>query len=301
MGTRGRFFARPMVAVLPFVAVVMLTAGSWARAEERSDRSFLWRVESPTTTVYLLGSVHLMKEDAYPLNPAIEKAYDDARVLVFEVDLDQLTAAALQLLAAGTLPDGKRLRDTLSRETWDLVDSRLADLGMDAAGVQGMRPWLLAVSITTAELARAGYGGAAGVDLHFFERARAEGKPTVELESIDDQVSLFANLSPDEDEAFLRYTIEELDTIIPVVDELVAAWRTGDVTAAESLLTEAYTEFPDLFRRLVSDRNRNWLPQIEQLLAGDQPAMVVVGALHLVGDQGLLELLRRRGYRVEQV
>lgn len=282
-------------------ATLLLLACPWTLADELPERSFLWRVESPTATVYLLGSIHLMKADAYPLSPAIEDAFDGARVLVFEVDLDRLTSAALKLLAAGSLPDDQRLCDVVSEETWSLVESRLGELGMDVAGVQGMRPWLLAVSITSAELVRAGYDGTAGIDLHFFERARAEGKRTVALESIEFQVGLFDGLSQEEDAAFLQYTLEELDTIIPMVDELMAHWRSGDVTEVEPLLVDSYREFPDLFRRLVSDRNRDWLPQIEKLLAGDEPAMVVVGALHLIGENGLLELLRQRGYSVEQL
>jgi uncharacterized protein YbaP (TraB family) len=282
-------------------AIVPLLAGSLTVAEERPGRTFLWRVESPTTTAHLLGSVHLMKADAYPLSPVIEDAFDGARALVFEVDLDQLTGAALKLLAAGSLPEDQHLRDVVSDQTWDLVESRLADLAMDVEGVQRMRPWLLAVSITSAELARAGYDGTAGVDLHFFDRAKSECKRTLALESVDFQVGLFADLSLEEDAAFLRYTLEELDTVIPMVDELMANWRSGNVAEVESLLVDAYREFPDLFRRLVSDRNRDWLPVIEELLAGDEPVMVVVGALHLVGEQGLLEMLRRRGYPVEQL
>lgn len=282
-------------------AVVLLLAAPVVGAEELSDRSFLWRVASPSATVYLLGSVHLMKADAYPLSPAIEKAFRDAGVLVFEVDLARLTAAALELLAAGSLPDDQRLREVLPEETWDLVESRLVDLGMDVAGVQGMRPWLLAVSLTSAELARAGYDGTAGVDLHFFERARAAGKRTLALESVEFQVSLFGDLTPEEDAAFLRYTLEELDAVIPMVDELMEDWKAGNVAEVETLLIDAYREFPGLFRRLVSDRNRNWLPRVEELLAGDETAMVVVGALHLVGEQGLLELLRRGGYSVQQL
>ena len=282
------------------VALLLLMADHRADATERAGRSFLWRVRSETTTVHILGSIHLMKPEAYPLGGAIEDAFANAEAVMFEVDLDQLTGAALKLLAAGSLPRGQRLRHVLPAETWGLAESRLVDLGMDVEGVQSMRPWLLAVSITSAELARAGYDQTAGIDLHFFDRAKRSGKRRLALESIDFQVELFADLSREEDADFLRYTLDELDTLIPMVDELVEHWQSGHVAEVESLLTEAYREFPDLFRRLVSDRNRNWLPQIEDLLAGHEPAMVVVGALHLVGEQGLVEQLRRRGFLVEQ-
>lgn len=296
MGKKRSSAVRGLAATL----VLLLAAGS-LQAAGQPDRSFLWSVRSSSTTLYLLGSVHLMKPDAYPLGEAIEGAFADAEIVMFEVDLDQLTGAALKLLAAGSLPDGRRLRDVVSDETWGLVESRLADLEMDVEGVQRMRPWLVAVSITSAELARAGYDQTAGVDMYFSGRAKAEGKRRLALESVDFQVGLFEDLSQEEDAEFLQYTLEELDTIIPMVDELVVHWKSGHVTEVESLLTDAYREFPDLFRRLVSDRNQNWLPQIERLLAGDEPALVVVGALHLVGQQGLLELLRQRGFTVQQL
>jgi uncharacterized protein YbaP (TraB family) len=294
-GRRSSAF-RSAVAVL-----LLLLAGGSVDTAEPPERSFLWRVRSDTTTVHILGSIHLMKPDDYPLSDAIEHAFAGADTVVFEVDLDQLTGAALKLLAAGSLANGQRLRDEVPEETWKLVESRLVDLGMNVEGVQSMRPWLLAVSITSAELARAGYAQTAGVDLHYFDRAKAAGKRRLALESIDFQVGLFANLSREEDAEFLQYTLDELDTLIPTVDQLMAHWRSGHVAEVEALLTDAYREFPDLFRRLVSDRNRSWLPQIEALLAGDGSAMVVVGALHLVGEQGLVEQLRQRGFAVEQL
>ena len=152
MDRQGRPHGKRTSTVLPALAtLVLLLAGCWTYAEERPGRTFLWRVEAPTTTIHLLGSGHLMKADAYPLSPAIEDAFDGARSLAFEVDLDQLTGAALKLLAAGSLPEDQRLRDVVSDQTWDLIESRLADLAMDVEGVQRMRPWLLAVSITNSK------------------------------------------------------------------------------------------------------------------------------------------------------
>jgi uncharacterized protein YbaP (TraB family) len=242
-----------------------------------------------------------MKPEAYPLSPAIEQAFERSQVVVFEVDLDQLTTAALKLLSAGTLPEGQTLQDVVSSETYQLVSARFRDLGMNPDGFLKTRPWMLAVTLTSYELARAGYGQATGVDMHFFERAKEAGKPRLALETVDFQVGLFADLDAAEGEAFLQYTLKELDTVIPFVDDLMAHWHSGDVDEVRKLLTEAYREFPDLFQRLVSDRNRNWLPEIEKLLAGDQESMVVVGALHLVGEDGLLALLAQQGYKIEQL
>jgi len=282
------------------ILMLLTLVGSVALAGEENERSFLWRVRSGSTTVYLLGSVHLMKEDAYPLADSIEEAFERSQVLMFEVDLDQLTAAAVKLLSEGSLPEGKTLQDVVSEETIELVTARIRDLGYKTAGFEHMRPWLLAISLTSYELARAGYGQTSGIDVHFFERAKAADKGRLALETVDFQIQLFGGLSDAEDEAFLRHTLDDLDTVIPFVDDLMEHWRRGHVPEVEKLLTEAYQEFPELFRRLVSERNRNWLPQIEELLVGDQDAMVVVGALHLVGEEGLLAMLEEKGFSVEQ-
>jgi uncharacterized protein YbaP (TraB family) len=272
-----------------------------AAIQGENQGSFLWRVRSGSTTLHLLGSVHVMKPEAYPLSDPIEAAFERASTVVFEVDLGQLTAATFKLLAEGTLPGGQTLGDVVSPETLELVTDRLERVGMDVEGFERMRPWLLAVTLTTFELTRAGYAQTAGVDMHFFERAKEADKRIVALETVDYQVGLFADLTAEEGEAFLRYTIEELDTIIPVVDELIERWRVGAVDEVESLLTDSYREFPALYRKLVTDRNLDWLPQLEELLAGDEEAMVVVGALHLVGDEGVVELLRREGHTVQQL
>ncbi len=299
MGRRLFAWSRTAARAASAVLVIWLV-GQWVAAQERPQRSFLWRAQSPSTTLSLLGSVHLMKPGAYPLSPAIERAFAGARMVAFEVDLDQLNGAAFELLAQGTLPDGQTLRDVVSEDTYRLVSRRLEELGLDAGGFQRMRPWLLAVTLTTFELTRAGYAQTEGVDRHLFERARDAGKATLGLETAEYQVRLFAELGEAQDEEFLRYTLLELETVIPEVDALMEHWRSGDVAEVERLLTESYREFPDLFERLVANRNRSWLPRLEELLAGDEPAMAVVGALHLVGSDGLIEQLRRRGYRVEQ-
>jgi uncharacterized protein YbaP (TraB family) len=283
------------------IGLLAVAAAPCVAEQADTGRSFLWRVQSETTTLHLLGSIHLMKPEDYPLSPSIEDAFDESQIVVFEVDLSRLTEASLQLLAKGTLPEGQQLSDVLSPETYDQVAKRVEEMGMDVAGFEKMRPWLLAVTLTSFELMRAGYTQASGVDMYFFDRAVSEGKETVGLETVEFQVGLFAELGAGEDEEFLRYTLQELDTVIPLVDELLANWRLGRVDEVGRLLTEAYQEYPELFVKLVSDRNLSWLPRLEELLAGDQDAMAVVGCLHLVGEKGLVELLRSRGYSVEQL
>lgn len=242
-----------------------------------------------------------MKADAYPLTPVVEEVFDDAGIVVFETDIDQMGKAAIAMLAAGTLEGDETLDDVVSKELFEEVSRRLDDLGMGIGGFKKMKPWMVAMGLTSFELMRAGYLGSEGIDVYFSSRATADGKPQQGLESIEYQISLFADMSAEESAEFLQYTLTDLDTMIPLVDEIVIAWKRGDTEQIEDLLTDGFSDHEEIFDRLVTQRNLRWLPQIEELFGGDVDALVVVGSLHLVGEQGLIELLRAKGYVVEQL
>ncbi len=281
--------------------VLLLAAFSRQAPGALPRHRFLWRVSSPSTSIYLLGSIHVLDADAGTLGAAVDASFAAARTLVFEVDMDRMAEAGMKLLAAGTLRDGVALADVVAPETYRLACGRLRGLGLDPDAFARMRPWMVAMTLSAFELTRAGYSQEDGVDAQLFARAKEAGKERKALETVDYQVSLFADMDGVESEAFLRETLHELDALIPQVRELTAAWRRGDVSTVTRLLEEGYQEYPDLFARMVTARNRSWLPRLEELLAGREPALVVVGALHLVGDDGILELLRRQGYSVEQM
>ena len=299
MGSRNRVALALLLATLAPAAF----GGAPPGETEGAAKHCLWRVRSATNTVYLLGSIHIMRPDGFPLAVVIESAFASSSVAVFEVDLSAAGTVdtALGALAAGALPEGRTLADVVSPETYRLAQQRLAEAGYDMAGMQRMRPWMVATTVALAELRRAGYSPADGVDQHFQRRAVDAGMRVIGLETVDEQLALFADLTPQEDEAFLVQTLRELATLIPQVDELTAVWRSGRTAEVEALLAEGFAAFPRLYERLVVDRNRRWLPQIETLLAGDQRAFVAVGALHLVGERGVVELLRAKGYQVEQL
>lgn len=241
-----------------------------------------------------------MKPDAYPLGPAVESAYERSGLLVFETNIQEMDRAAVALMAAGTLSDGETLAEVISPDLYDELTERLEAQGTGSAMFQRMTPWMVALGLTSFELMRGGYLGSEGIDVHFSSRAEADGKAQHGLESIEDQISLFADLSAEESEEFLDYTLLELETVIPLVDEVFAAWKVGDAAALEKLLTEGFEDHPELYRRMVVDRNLKWMPHVEALFDGSVDAMVVVGSLHLVGEHGIVELLKAKGYEVEQ-
>ncbi len=305
-GTRSRRLATVGSIIVwgGLMAAAMPAAfGQETLAATHAGKHCLWRARSATATLYLLGSVHLMRPEAYPLAEEIETAFEVSSVAVFEVDLgaEGTAAAAFGALAAGMLPEGTSLREVVSDETWKLAERRATESGLDFDGMQGMRPWMVATTLALTELQGAGYSPTDGVDRYLYRRARDGGKTVQGLETVEFQLSLLAGLSREQDEAFLLQTVRELDTVIPMVDELVDHWRNGRVEEAGALLVEGFLQFPELFKTMVSDRNATWLPRLEELLAGAEPAFVVVGALHLVGDDGVIEMLRSKGYTVEQL
>lgn len=295
--------SRVLGAVLAAALLAPAAAAGPPDGVQAGPKHCLWRVRSATNTVYLLGSIHIMRPDSYPLAVVIESAFASSSVAVFEVDLSAGATAdsALGALAAGALPEGRTLADVVSPTTYRLARERLAEAGYDLAAMQRMRPWMVATTVALAELRRAGYSPADGIDQHFQRRAVDRGMRVIGLETVDEQLALFADLTPEEDEAFLVQTLSELATLIPQADQLTTAWQAGRTEEVEALLVEGFAAFPRLYERLVADRNRGWLPQIEALLAGDQRAFVAVGALHLVGERGVVELLEARGYQVEQL
>jgi hypothetical protein len=284
------------------LAVILMAVPVSAAAEPGADQTmtFMWRVQRGGARVYLLGSVHAMREKSYPLPPAMETAFDSVEKLVFEVDLDDLGSAAIQMLAAGTLDGEETLEQIVGPATWTRLMIHVEKTSFPAGMFQRMKPWMAAVTITALAMNEAGYLPSAGIDAYFSRRAEEAGKERIALETVEFQVGLFADLTAEQSLAFLRYSLIDLETVIPDLDELSANWRAGKVAAVEALIAEGFDEFPELLDKMVTDRNRAWMSPIEELLAGESDVMVVVGALHLVGEEGLVSLLRKRGYTVER-
>ncbi len=278
----------------------VVLAASLAAAGENEGSVFMWKAQKDGAVVYLLGSVHALKEEAYPLPAAIEAAFDGSDVVVFEVDLDEMTSAALKMLAAGSLEDGQTLEQVAGPVMWSDFSQKMSAAGMPSGMFQFMKPWMAALTVMGFELENAGYSPAAGIDTHFSNRAKEAGKERMALETPEFQIGLFADLTPEESLSFLDYTLADLETMIPLMDEIYSKWLVGDVQYVQEMMGEEFDDFPELYEKLIRGRNRNWMPAVEGLLKGQRDAMVVVGAMHLVGKDGIVEMLRQQGYTVTQ-
>ena len=272
-----------------------------AAAPATAGRHTLWRVRGPRATVYLLGSIHLMTADAYPLDSVVEAAYADADRVVFEVNLDTLQMRSMEMIARAQLPAGQTLQSVVSPETIRMLESRLPAYNMTLAQVQRFKPWMVSLLLGQLEYQKAGLKAEYGLDMHFNARAREAGKPRGGLETVDFQLGLFDTFTPADQEALLRQTLTELDSTNANMARMRSAWQVGNVAALDSALNKSMSRYPNVKAVLLSDRNRRWVPQIEEMLKGTQDVLIVVGAGHLAGPESVVALLRARGYTVEQL
>jgi len=244
-----------------------------------------------------------LKPDAYPLSQAIEQAFGDSTKLVLEVNLDSLNSPDAQqmILSKALLPEGKTLNEILSPATYQTVRQKVEALGLDIEALKRMKPWFLSLSLVAMKMQQLGYNAQHGVDRHFFERARKAKKEVLGLETADFQINLLDSLPAKTQEESLLQTLKELDQFETEFEQLVRAWAAGHEKQLDNLLLESFKEYPDVYAKLISERNRNWLPKIESHFQGGNKTLVVVGAAHLVGRDGVVELLKRKGYSVEQL
>jgi uncharacterized protein len=263
----------------------------------------VWAIRGTHNTVYLAGSIHLLPANDAALPPAFDHAYADSAQLVMEIDLGKFDAmeAMTWMMDHGELPKGTTLRDVLGEARYGRVSAAAANLGLMPAGLKTAAPWLVGIELSDAAYMHEGFDPDQGVEEQLVQRAQADHKPTAGLETLEEQLGGLVALSTENQVRMLDQTLDELKDIKSEMRDVVSAWRHGDTAKLATLLSSEYQTFPALYEPLVTERNQRWLPQVEALLRGDDNAMVVVGALHLVGRGGLLEQLRKKGYRVTQL
>lgn len=282
------------------LVVALLAAGAPAQSQ---GRHFLWKVEAPSgATAYLLGSLHVLSAASYPLPAAIDEAFAESQTLVEEVDLDEMSdpMAMMGALTKALLGDGKTLDQIVEPAIYAEVKKRAESTGLPMVALDRMKPWLVAVTLMAPTLEAAGFKPEFGIDRHFFNRAKDQGLKRQALETIAYQLDRFDSMPLPVQEALLKATIADLDTQVGGVKDMVRAWSSGDLAAVEQLTLTSFKESPELYRRLLVERNENWVPHVEKCLAERAGCFIVVGAAHLVGRDGLPALLAKKGLKVTQ-
>jgi uncharacterized protein YbaP (TraB family) len=273
----------------------------------------LWKVDNGGHSVYLLGSFHLLRPDDYPLSTDADAAFADAESLLFEMAPAEMESPtlALRMGQAALRADGTSLDSQLPPATADKLHAwfaanaaRLQASGMTAQGLQLFEPWFVGLTVGIVGMTDAGLDPRLGIDRHFADAAAAAGKPTTGFETGTEQIALLDGMDPDEQVQFLDEALAEVQPGNGELETLHALWRAGDATALwERMAADMRREYPKLYQRINVQRNDAWLPVVESRLQGDgdEDTLVVVGALHLLGSDGLVEKLRARGYTVERI
>jgi uncharacterized protein YbaP (TraB family) len=267
-----------------------------------SGDGLAWRLRGAGGgTVYLVGSMHLLREGDAALPATFDRAYAEAERLVMEIDVDDLDPAAAAAFTSthAAFAAGDGLRAALGERRWRRARAGFERLGVEIETLDGLEPWAVALLYSVSSMTDLGFDPELGVEEQLKARAVADRKPIEGLETVEYQLGLFDALSLADQARLLDLALDDAAGSARELDALTRAWREGDARALSRLLLREYRRFPSLYEPLVYGRNRNWIPRIEQLLAGSDDALVVVGALHLVGEQGLVALLRARGLAFE--
>jgi uncharacterized protein len=293
-----RLVGQVFALVLAFTATSTATCHLWAQ-----EKHFLWKVSGDKNAVYILGSIHLLKRANAELKPIVEEVFSKSERLVLEIDLLNEGPGKFQQLLTekGMNEDGKQLQQQLSPDTYELTLQRAVDLGVDLKLLAPFKPWVVALTMVVMHLQKLGYDPNSGIDHQLAQRAKQANKPVSGLETAEFQIDLFTGLSPTEQDMFLRESLLEMDQLEKSVDEMVETWNSGDAARGERLFLGSMRAYPELKTKVLDERNRSWVPQIEQFLKQDGDVLVVVGAAHLVGKEGVIELLKARGYKLEQM
>ena len=286
---------------LGLIVCGLLTAT--AAADETAHPLTLWRIEGASNTVYLLGSIHLLRAEDHPLPRAIEAAYDDAEVLIMELDMDDLDPVATQAAfnKAGVMTDGTTLRDLMGNDAYDAAAEAASAIDIPLEMLARSEPWLAAITVELMLLYRNGFNPLLGVEMTMTTRATIDGKPIMGLETVDEQLGFLDGLPLEAQREMLLQTLVQGATLERSIDGLIDAWRHGDTATLERELLAGIAEQERLHETLIVERNERWASTITTWLDDEDDYLVVVGALHLVGEHGVPALLGRAGIEIRQL
>ncbi|HEY31918.1 MAG TPA: TraB/GumN family protein [Dehalococcoidia bacterium] len=294
--------------ILVFTLILSASCPSTDSSTDSPSKSFLWEVTSDNTTVYLLGSVHIGKADLYPLSPAIEDAYDDSQYVVVEVDVGSagLFDSVELLMEKGMYPPGDNLQSNIPADLYSRLINKLEELeaGLFLSMIDAFEPWVVYTMIVDLEYLELGYGAEYGIETYFLNKAAEDGKGVLELESMEFQLDVLDSLPYDLQILLLEDTVyNPLVEFEEQIESMFEVWRAGDVTEMEQMVfggVEGYPQYQLINEALIDERNFLMVEKLEGYLEDDEVYFVIVGAAHLIGENGLVNLLIEAGYEVEQ-
>ncbi len=281
--------------------VASLAVGTILSTVQSYADSPVWRISKGSDELFLGGTIHVLSEQDYPLPAAFDKAYHQADTLVGEADIQGMLAPKTQMLMMSRLtyhePEG--LKSELSPETFQKLTLHLESRGIPLFTIMMFKPGMASSMLVMLELQRLGLAGV-GVDEFFSRKAISDAKVQSQLETIEEQISFLEKMGEGQADQLINYTLQEIEDLLTLMQGIRSAWRRGDRRALIDMgITPFKKDTPAAYQQLIVKRNNNWLPKIEAMLMTPEVEMVLVGALHLVGEDGLLQRLQQKGYRIE--
>jgi len=291
---------RPTVKKLLLFALAL--SGPSLAAEDGHPLS-MWQLDGQQNRIYLLGSIHLLREKDHPIPSAIYDAYNDAETLIMELDMDDMDPIASQTMATelGLIQDGRTLADLMGPDLYAEAEALALAAEIPLKLLSQAEPWYAAMNVELMLLMRIGFNPAYGIETHLMEMAKADQKEILGFETMRQQLDFLDNLSPDAQREMFMQALSEGEAMRELMDSMIEAWRRGDMEFMEDNLLSDMQDYPELNQTIVVDRNLDWTSQIEELLDDEIDYLIIVGTLHLVGDEGVPELLTGRGHSVTQL
>ena len=264
--------------------------------------SSIWKIEHNGKSIYVGGTVHYLKEADYPLPPEFEMAYKDAKILVLELNPDEMDKDEMQkyMRENGSYKDDRSLRTVLSEEVYQEFRKYCKDNGISVMGLNKLKPAILILNLFAFKMKA--INASPGVDRFFFEKAKTDSKKVIGLETFSDQMEIIVSMGEGHESEFVYQSLLELSLMDKMLDELISIWRSGNLQKVYELqIKKMQTDSPDLYKSMLLDRNNKWIPKIEKLLETPETEIVLVGDAHLAGPDGLIEVFQKKGYNVTQV
>jgi len=293
----GRLLIGIVILVLPGIAHSQVVGNGY-------NNSLIYKIQSDTNTVYLLGSIHVLAEEYYPLTRSFSYSYYNSQKVVFEIDPEILFSpeTAKKNEKYYTFQNGQTLKSVLSPGTYKLLKKKLKPLGVDMSQINKLKPWVVNLNMSGKFDSSIEFRPDLGIENYFYRKAKDAGKPTGGLETVQDQIAVFDTLPMKVQEAMLKETLTISDSKKreQAFLHMVKSWHQGNLEGLEEFV-ESMKTYPLFYKKILVERNNNWVPQIEKFLTEEKNVLVIVGAAHLAGEDGLLALLKEKGYELERV
>lgn len=262
--------------------------------------STVYEISKGKNKVYLAGTIHILRDKDLPLPVEFNAVYQESQKIFFETDLKKAQSPEFgqRFAQAMMLPNNTTLKDVLDADTWAALQSYFTKSQYPLSQTMMFNPAMVSILITLGESKKIGAGE--GVDAFYDKAARTDNKTIGELESGDDVINYMKAFAQEDPNKIITSTLSDMENIAHDLDEMINAWKAGDLDLLDKELGEKMRkETPNAYQTLVTERNKKWLPQIEQMLKTPETEMVLVGSLHLTGDKGLLAMLKKDGYKVK--